>query len=117
MNELPPHQKVGKTPQILHIDAVLQDREQTHGNFAVNTRTMQALKEECRTAPNWLSLTAYQKEAVEMICHKLGRILCGNPDTPDHWLDIAGYSTLVYDQLTSKPSSQSIDSTHFFPQD
>jgi hypothetical protein len=61
---------------------------------------MQALKDECRAAPNWHKLAPYQKEAIEMICHKLGRILCGNPDTPDHWLDIAGYATLAHDLIS-----------------
>jgi hypothetical protein len=26
---------------------------------------------------------------------KMSRILCGNPNEPDHWRDIAGYATLI----------------------
>jgi hypothetical protein len=34
-----------------------------------------------------------------MIIHKIGRIVTGNPDVPDHWLDIEGYARLVRDRL------------------
>lgn len=33
-----------------------------------------------------------------MILNKLNRIL-SSPDNPDHWLDIAGYATLVYEEV------------------
>ena len=34
-----------------------------------------------------------------MIAHKIGRILAGDPNHIDHWLDIAGYATLVAKEL------------------
>jgi hypothetical protein len=34
-----------------------------------------------------------------MIVHKISRIVNGNPDKVDHWVDIAGYATLVADRL------------------
>jgi hypothetical protein len=40
-----------------------------------------------------------QWEALEMIVHKIGRIVNGNPDKIDHWVDIAGYAKLVADRL------------------
>jgi hypothetical protein len=40
-----------------------------------------------------------QREAIDMIIHKLGRIINGNPDKVDSWRDVAGYSTLVADRL------------------
>lgn len=47
----------------------------------------------------WNTLAADQKEALEMIAHKLGRIANGDPDYADSWVDIAGYSKLVADRL------------------
>ena len=47
-----------------------------------------------------LELAPDQIEALEMIAHKIARILNGNPDTHDHWHDIAGYATLVANRLT-----------------
>jgi hypothetical protein len=43
-----------------------------------------------------------QWEALEMIVHKMGRIVNGNPDEVDHWVDIAGYATLVADRLQGR---------------
>ena len=34
-----------------------------------------------------------------MIVHKLARIVNGNPDKVDSWVDIAGYATLVAERL------------------
>lgn len=38
-------------------------------------------------------------ESLDMIATKLSRILCGNPNNPDHWHDIAGYATLIEQRL------------------
>jgi hypothetical protein len=40
-----------------------------------------------------------QAEALDMICHKIGRIVNGDPDYADSWIDIAGYAKLVADRL------------------
>jgi len=40
-----------------------------------------------------------QWEALEMIVHKIGRIVNGDPDVTDHWVDIAGYATLIAERL------------------
>jgi hypothetical protein len=34
-----------------------------------------------------------------MIAHKIGRIVNGDPDHVDSWVDIAGYAQLVADEL------------------
>jgi hypothetical protein len=76
----------------------LKQRQKTHGNFQTHAKISQQLK-----AVLWehghQSLDHDQVEALEMICHKIARILNGNPNTYDHWHDIAGYSTLVADRL------------------
>jgi hypothetical protein len=46
-----------------------------------------------------LALAADQQEALDMICHKIGRIVNGDPNYADSWVDIAGYATLVADRL------------------
>ena len=40
-----------------------------------------------------------QWEALEMIVHKMARIVNGNPGKVDHWVDIAGYAKLIADRL------------------
>ena len=46
-------------------------------------------------APKWAGLRDDQKEALEMVVHKIGRILNGDPDYQDSWTDIIGYTRLV----------------------
>lgn len=80
------------------VNTTLNSRQATHGDFQDNGIVMQNLKEVMRAfGTNWKKdkLTCYQREALEMIQHKIGRILSGNPNEPDHWHDIAGYATLV----------------------
>jgi hypothetical protein len=47
----------------------------------------------------WQDLAPDQREALEMIQHKVARILNGDPSYHDSWHDIAGYATLVADRL------------------
>lgn len=47
----------------------------------------------------WLTLPPDQREALDMVFHKVGRILNGDPDYSDSWADIAGYAKLVADRL------------------
>jgi len=76
-------------------EQLLVERHKTHGSFKDNAQTMQALKRICHVSRNWGMMNDVRKESVEMICHKLGRILSGDPSFQDHWDDIAGYAKLV----------------------
>lgn len=44
-------------------------------------------------------IPAYQLEALTMIAHKIGRIVNGDLSYDDSWRDIAGYATLVVNEL------------------
>lgn len=48
-------------------------------------------------AHKWDQLSPAHKEALEMIAHKIGRILNGDPNYDDSWHDIAGYAKLGED--------------------
>ena len=76
------------------VQSTLNVRGNSHGDFRENGRIMQALKDVVRNAGHWPKLQSHQREAIDMICHKIGRVLCGNPNHADHWHDIAGYATL-----------------------
>lgn len=77
------------------IDSTLDERGKTHGEFTEHSLTCQSLKCVMQNAPNWEELSDVNKEALDMIMHKVARILCGNPNTKDHWVDICGYATLA----------------------
>jgi hypothetical protein len=91
----------------MSIQDTLNERAKTHGSFAENAIIMQDLKDRMKFSENWDGLLKYQKEALEMIQHKIGRILSGNPHEPDHWKDISGYATLVLNLLTTGKSHTS----------
>ena len=83
------------------VDETLDNRAQDYGKFIEGAEIMQMLK---RIVHNYIEargtkLAFDQREAIDMIIHKLGRIINGNPDKVDHWVDIAGYATLVADRL------------------
>lgn len=79
----------------MDIKTTLAARQSTHGSFKESAITVQRLKAVMRNTPNWESLSGSQKEALEMAQHKIGRILHGDPNFADHWIDIQGYIRLV----------------------
>lgn len=90
----------GKASQVEQsIDDTLNERGNKYGVFSEGAEIMQPLKTIMHTAPGWNNLKPSQKEALEMIQHKIGRILNGDPNYDDNWRDISGYSKLVLDEL------------------
>lgn len=79
---------------------ILDEREKTHGPFTVVAAKAQRLKNTMRGGANWNVMDDIQREALEMIASKIGRILAGNHDEVDHWRDIAGYAALIERWLT-----------------
>lgn len=85
----------------LNIIATLSERAKDYGKFKDGAALMQGMKRLLadHAAKHDKTFTDDQWEALEMIVHKIGRIVNGNPDKVDHWVDIAGYATLVADRL------------------
>jgi hypothetical protein len=81
------------------IQELLAARAKTHGDFRVHATCSQDLKRVMQQQAKWDRLRSVQQEALDMIQHKVARILAGNPDTIDHWDDIVGYATLAANQL------------------
>ena len=89
-------------PNQINITDILTERGKEYGLFKDHAVITQHIKDIMRTSPssNWfLKLDEDQCEALEMIAHKIGRILNGNPNNVDSWADIAGYAKLVADRL------------------
>lgn len=81
-------------------------RNKTHGNYGDHARITQTIKTVIQNFHTVKStcdmpvkpydlLNDCQRESLDMIAHKIGRILAGDPDFRDHWDDIAGYAKLV----------------------
>lgn len=84
------------------INVTLEERGTRYGSFIGHACITQDLKTTMHKAPKWAILRPDQKEALEMIAHKIGRILNGDPDYHDSWHDIVGYTKLVADTLDPK---------------
>lgn len=84
------------------ISEILAEREKRYGAFTEHAKITQNIKRAMMDSPNWNKLADDKKEALEMVAHKMGRILNGDPDYDDSWKDMAGYSKLVADRLASK---------------
>lgn len=90
-------------------DDVLADRAKRYGSFGGHAAISQALqkvvykgfakREDGKTAQD---MTDAQREALFMIMHKVARIVNGDFNYDDSWRDIAGYATLVANELGSK---------------
>jgi hypothetical protein len=101
-------ERVPEVPQIVNgtnLGDVLAARGAKYGEFVNHAEVTQNLKALIssgfyqyneKVAQN---LAPDQQEALDMICHKIGRIVCGDPDYADSWIDIAGYAKLVADRL------------------
>lgn len=83
------------------IEATLAERGKTYGDFTDHAWVTQKLKNVMKAHPNWGRLEDIHKEALEMIVHKIGRVLNGNPNYADNWHDIEGYARLVYERVVS----------------
>jgi hypothetical protein len=81
------------------IKDILDERGTRYGEFENHAVISQGLKSVLFSFNERLKLEADQREALEMIAHKLARIVNGDPDYADSWIDIAGYAQLVAKRL------------------
>lgn len=78
-----------------NIEDTLEERGNRYGNFKDHAKITQDLKYIMKQSVNWVGLPNDMQEALEMIAHKIGRILNGDPEYKDSWVDIEGYAHLV----------------------
>lgn len=80
---------------------MLNERGSRYGKFVDHADVTQRLKHVMRThdSVKYVGMEPDQIEALEMIAHKIGRILNGDPHYGDSWRDIEGYARLVADRL------------------
>lgn len=86
----------------MNVNEMLVERGKTHGDFEAHAAMSQTFKYILRDSKAWDTLDPHMQEALDMIVHKIARILVGNPTHVDHWDDIAGYATLVSNILNGE---------------
>jgi len=90
-----------KAPTPTDVAETLKARGDKYGTFVGHAAVTQALKRVVydHAKAHDKTFTDDQVEALDMICHKIGRIVNGDPNYADSWVDIAGYAKLVSDRL------------------
>lgn len=89
-------------PEADATEQLITERGSRYGKFKNGAEIMQELKDVMREVDGWHNLTPSQREALDMIQHKIGRILNGDPTYDDSWKDIAGYATLIVNELNGE---------------
>lgn len=86
-------------------ETILTERGSRYGTFPAQARITQDLKTiiALHLDEREKTLAPDQQEALDMICLKISRIINGDPDYDDSWVDIAGYATLVAKRLQGAP--------------
>ena len=80
---------------------IIKERAKTYGPYWRLSMIAQQLKAVVGTYDP--GLRALQRESLDMICSKIARILNGDPDYADNWLDISGYALLPITPSENKP--------------
>jgi uncharacterized protein YdhG (YjbR/CyaY superfamily) len=91
-------------PEVSGIGKVLDERAAQYGSYMQASDTAIRIKGIMHNAVarNEAHLYPDQLQALDMIATKISRIVNGNPNHTDSWIDIAGYATLVADRLQGK---------------
>jgi hypothetical protein len=81
------------------IMTVVEDRGSEYGDFRSMAVITQRLERVVQDANSYANLSDMHKESLHMIFHKIARIVNGNPNNKDSWLDIEGYARIVRTRL------------------
>ena len=80
------------------------NRDEQHGGMEAVGGVAQRMKDAIRLGRNWHRLSSGEREALDMICHKVGRVLSGaNPHDLQHWEDLAGYPVAAMREQERQP--------------
>jgi len=104
------------------INKTLENRKKSHGDFRDNSNISQRIKNIIYDKSKTRVLSNSQYEALDMIAHKISRILAGDANFSDHWHDISGYAMLIEKQLKEDKKTEEIiykrtceDLVEYFP--
>ena len=88
------------------IQKTLNDRNSKYGDFTHQADISQRMKDAAKSGRSWNTMPHYQKEGIEMILHKIARMVNGDPLYLDTVHDIIGYAKLIEDRHAEKVGEQ-----------
>ena len=77
------------------VENILTERQNTHGDYKEVAEMAQLFRKLMRKTVGWTDMNDAQREALDSMATKFGRLGSGNPHFRDHWDDLAGYATLA----------------------
>lgn len=94
----------------MSVEKTLIERGSRYGDFKTHAEVTQRIKDAMYLTDYTGKLKPHHVEALDMIANKIGRIINGDPDYADSWHDIAGYATLVEQEIgkNGQPAPSSI---------
>ena len=92
----------------MNIDETLKERGSRYGEFPDHADITQGIKSAMANSNNWGGLDNDMRECLEMVAHKIGRILNGDPYYIDSWTDIIGYTRLVEKRLIDEQQTAKV---------
>lgn len=103
------------------VKAVLNQRGARYGDFTDHAEIAQDLQDVMRNATtvvdgvrvnSWDRLSKVQKQALTVDADKTARILSGDPDCDDNWIDKQGYARLVQERLPAQAATEPTDTSN-----
>lgn len=95
-----------QTRSDVRLEQVLAKRDEKYGPFKSQGVISQSIKDALRDTDRYYDLDPDMREALEMIANKISRVLNGDPNYVDHWIDIAGYATLIAVRLKKEQADE-----------
>lgn len=92
----------------LELEQTIAQRRGRYGPLIESGEVAMKLEDYLRSLPGWERLAYDQRESLAMIAHKISRIMCGDPDYDDSWVDIAGYAQNVVNRLRADQATAPI---------
>jgi hypothetical protein len=84
----------------MDVAKLTEERGKVHGDFNDVSNIAQELKNVLTHGRQYEELSDLHREGLEMIVHKIARIVSGDPNHHDHWDDISGYAHIVSKRIT-----------------
>lgn len=94
------------------VDEILKERGGNYGDFHTQanlSQTLKAIVNQHYNSVHGEAMPNFMAESLAMICHKIARIVNGNPIYADSWQDIAGYAQLVVNILEKAQTETTIE--------
>jgi hypothetical protein len=96
-------------PDETNVDQILGERGNRYGTFESNAKTCQLLKNVLHSQEGWYRLSYVQREAVEMMMHKISRLVNGDATYLDTVVDIAGYNQLMLEHMRDRNEGKKVE--------